>query len=24
LLGIFTPQLLTARKERKHNRVHSA
>ncbi|QKH08974.1 DMT family transporter [Bacillus cereus] len=24
LVGIFTPQLLTARKERKHNRVHSA
>ena len=24
LVGIFTPQSLTARKERKHNRVHSA
>ena len=24
LVGIFTPQPLTARKERKHNRVHSA
>ncbi len=24
LVGIFTPQLLTARKERKQNRVHSA